>query len=264
MSKFKIIVSDRCFFPWSAFRSSRKIVQLAKSLGYKQVEFHPTWAVCWEALTKGRLSCKAGDICSFHISWREDGVGAGLGFLKRTLMPTYMIFPFKPLGAWVLQKLEKVYDKEAVVHWPWDFKKYKKPILELHSFLEIDFEKVKALIGEKKIKGVVVDTDKLAGWCKRHKGDEGRVLKELFPFVKEVHFRFGHRRDIGESLDIERSNSARIIKKLLRLGYKGRVVVEFGWPDKESIKILKRDGFENIHKKIIGFLQSLKLTIQTV
>jgi hypothetical protein len=83
MSRLKICVSDRCFFPKSAVMSTQSIVALAKSFGYEQVEFYPTWAVWWETSTKGKLSCQLKDVSSFHINWREDRRNSGQGFLKR-------------------------------------------------------------------------------------------------------------------------------------------------------------------------------------
>jgi len=255
--EFDICVSDRCFFPKSAFMSSKAVVRLAKSLGYEQVEFHPTWAVFWEVLTRGKLSCQAGDISSFHIGWREDGVGAGFGFLKRMLMPTYFIFPFESLGTLALQRLEKVYKKQTVCHWPWDFEKFKNPILELHSFLHFGLREIKDLVKDGKIKGLVVDTDKFDGWLKRHKHGENWALKKLLPDICEVHFRFGYKENIGASLNIGKTNSARILAKLIKLGFEGRVVVEMGWPDKRSVFVLKKYGLEKVHKEIVGFLRSL-------
>jgi len=252
----KICVSDRCFFPKSAFMSNKAVVGLAKSLGYNKVEFHPTWAVCWEILTKGRLSCKAEDISSFHIDWRQDRIYGGDPWFKRLTNIQSYLFPPTKIATKTLQKLERLYKRQVVIHWEGNIGEYKDPILELHSFLDIGLRKIKDLVKEKKIKGVVVDTDKLAGWLERHKEKENRVLKKLLPDIYEIHFRFGYKQDINKSLAIEKTHSARILKKLLKLGFEGRVVVEMGWPDKGSVAVLKKYGLAKVHKKVVEFLNT--------
>lgn len=109
--KLDICVSDRCFFPWSAFKSPRKVVKLAKSLGYEQVEFHPVWSVWFESLVKGRLSCQPEDISSYHIDWRQDRVQEGFGFWERFTSLPSQLFPPTFLAIKVIQKLEGRYKK---------------------------------------------------------------------------------------------------------------------------------------------------------
>ncbi|MFC1727330.1 hypothetical protein ACFL0Y_02285 [Patescibacteria group bacterium] len=258
MGRLKICVSDRCFFPGSAFKSSKKVVRLAQELGYEGVEFHPTWAVWIETLTKGRLSCEAKDIYSFHISWREDGqrYWQGSWFGKVTL-PAYNLFPFEPFGTKVLQKLEIEYQKPVVIHWQEDFGNFQETYLELHAPLGMDLNRVMKALKQVKIQGVVIDTDKFRGWLEKNQLKEGAVLRELFPYIKEVHFRFGHREDLDLFSGKIKSKSARLMKKLVKMGYRGRVVVEMGWPDKSSVEILEREGFEKVHQGIINWLRKL-------
>jgi hypothetical protein len=258
MSKLKICVSDRCFFPKSAFMSSKAVVKLAKSLGYEQVEFHPTWAVWFEALTKGKLSCQSSDICSFHINWREDGRKGGFGFIKRAfLIPAYWVFPPECLSNLTLQKLEKKYRKPVVVHWREDFDRYRYPIAELHGLLRLNLERVEEMIKNGQIMGVVIDTEKFDGWLEKTGEKESQTLGRLLPFIKEVHFRFRNKEEVEFLLRGKESKSAQLMMKLVKRGYKNQVVVEIGWPEKGAMEILKAEGFERVHKKIINFLKNL-------
>jgi hypothetical protein len=258
MSKLKICVSDRCFFPKSALMNSKSIVALAKSLGYEQVEFHPTWAVWWETLTKGKLSCRSRDISSFHINWREDRRNTGQGFIRRNFLNTWSWpFVFESMGIWALQKLEKKYRKPVVVHWPEDFDRYRYPIVELQSFLGLNLKRIEDKLKKGEIKGVLIDTDKFTGWLKAEGERENHVLRRLFPYIKEIHFRFGHKEDLDPRSVGKKTKSARVMKKLVEMGYKGRVVVEMGWPDSGSIEVLQKLGLKKTHQKIISFLKSL-------
>ncbi len=48
------------------------------------------------------------------------------------------------------------------------------------------------------------------------------------------------------------------MKKLVnKMGYKGKVVVELGWPDPGSTKVLKKLGLKEVHKRIVDFLGNL-------
>lgn len=234
--------------------SSESVVRLAKSLGYEQVEFHPTWAVWFEVLTKGKLSCQSGNISSFHISWREDG--RTLGFIKKNfLTPAFWLFPLEPLGTKTLQKLEKKYRKPVVIHWQEDFDRFESPILELHAPLGMRLRQIEEKIKAKRIKGVVIDTDKFAGWLEKTKEKEDLALKSFFSYIKEVHFRFRQREDVQSLSGKKETKSTKVMRKLVKMGYRGRVVVEMGWPDPESIEILRREGLKKVHQEIVKFLK---------
>jgi len=255
MGRLKICVSDRCFFPKSAFMSSKSVVKLAKSLGYEQVEFHPTWAVWFEVLIRGRLNCQPDGISSFHISWREDGSYFGRGFFERISFPAYHLFPPEPLGTKTLQKLEKKYKKPVVIHWPEDFARFKSPLLELQWPLKMNLRQVEKTIQKGDIKGVVIDTYKLASWAKDRREKEDMALKKLFPYIGEAHFRFRHQEDVQPLSGRKETKSVRVMRKLAKMGYKGRVVVEMGWPDPGSIEVLHQEGLKRVHQKIVKFLK---------
>lgn len=255
--KLKICVSDRCFFPKSGFMSSKAVVELAKSLGYKQVEFHPTWAVWWEVLMRGKLNCQPEDISSFHISWREDGRNVGLGFFNNLFNPDYRVFPPEILGTKVIQQLEKMYKKPVVTHWQEDFIKFKSPILELNAFFGMNRAQIEKEIKRGRVKGVAIDTDKFTDWLEEVGEKENETLARFFPYVKEIHFRFGYKEDFKLLSSGRETKSARVVKKLVKRGYKGRVVVEMGWPEPGSIKVLRREGLEKVHRSIIEFLRNL-------
>lgn len=255
--KLKICVSDRCFFPKSAFESSKTIVKLAKSLGYESVEFHPTWAVWFEMTSKGKLSAETASISSFHVSWREDGKYFGLNPLRVLFNPNYRVFPFGFLGIKTLQKLEEKYGKPVVVHWPEDFSRYKKSLLELQWPLKMNLKEVEKAIKEKQIAGVVIDTGKLIGWLKDQNEEEEKVLKTLLPHIGEVHFRFRSQDDVNLLSGRGETESARLMKRLVKMGYCGRVVVEMGWPEEGALEALRQEGLVKIHKRIVNFLQTL-------
>ncbi len=258
MGKLKICVSDRCFFPKSALMSSKSVVDLAQSLGYEQVEFHPTWRVWWEVFTRGKLSCLARDVCSFHINWREDRRKAGYGFIRANFLVKHSwLFAFESMGIWALQKLEKKYKKPVVVHWPEDFDRYRTPLLELHCSLGMTRVQIEKALKKKEIGGVLIDTDKFTGWLEAEDERDNQALRRLFPFIKEVHFRFGHQENIGLRFIKGRTKSAKVMKKLVEMGYRGRVVVEMGWPDPGSIKVLRQEGLIKVHQRIIQFLKNL-------
>jgi len=256
--KLKICVSDRCFFPKSALMGSKAVVSLAKSLGYEQVEFHPTWAVWWEILTKGRLSCQPKDISSFHINWREDRRNKGMSFVKGNFLVKHSwLFVFESMGLWTLKKLEERYQKPVVVHWPEDFDCYQHPIVELQSFLGLNLKKIEEKLKKGRIKGVLIDTDKFTGWLKAEKEKEEKSLKRLFPHIREVHFRFGHKENLDPGPIKAKTKSASLMRRLVKMGYQGKVVVEMGWPDPGSIEILKKLGFKKTHRRIIDFLENI-------
>jgi len=256
--KLKICVSDRCFFPKSAVMSSKAIVKLAKSLGYEQVEFHPTWAVWWETLIHGKLICSTGDISSFHINWREDRRNRGMSFLKGNFLVKHSWpFVFESMGIWALKKLEKEYQKPVVVHWPEDFNRYRYPIVELQSFLGLNLKKIEKALKKGELKGVLIDTDKFTGWLEAEKEKENQSLKRLFPFIKEVHFRFGYRENLDLASKGRKTKSAKVMRKLVEMGYQGRVVVEMGWPDPGSIEVLQKLGLKETHRRIINFLENI-------
>ncbi len=258
MNRLDICVSDRCFFPKSAFMSSKAVVKLAKGLGYEHVEFHPTWAVWWETLTKGKLSCRVDDIASFHISWREDGKYGKLGFIKRNFffLP-FWIFPPEPLGTKTLQKLVKKYKKQVVVHWQDDFDCYPFPLYELLKTLGISRAQIEKEVKKGRIKGIVLDTRKFAGWLRTTRETEGQSLRELLPYIKEVHFRLRYKEGVQAVSGNKETETTRLMKKLIKMGYKGRVVVEVGWPDQGPIEVLRQEGLEKVHQKIIKFLVNL-------
>lgn len=257
MGRLKICASDRCFFPKSAFMSSKAVVELAKSLGYEQVEFHPTWAVWWETLIRGKLSCQAEDISSFHISWREDGQHDGLNSFQVFFNPNYRVFPFEPLGTKTLQKLGKKYQKPVVIHWREDVDRFKSPLLELHGPLEMNWQQIEKEIKKGNIEGVLVDTDKFSDWLKATGEKENQALRRLFSYIKEIHFRFRHKEDVEPLSGGKETKSARLARKIIEMGYQGRVVVEMGWPDFGSIEVLRQEGLEKVHQEIVKFLKNL-------
>jgi hypothetical protein len=237
--------------------STKAVVELAKSLGYEQVEFHPTWAVWWETLTKDKLSCRARDISSFHINWREDRRNEGMSFIRGNFLIKHSwVFAFESMGIWALRKLEKKYRKPVVVHWPEDFDRYQYPIVELQSFLGLNLKKVENELKKGRIKGVLIDTDKFTGWLEATGERENHVLRRLFPYIKEIHFRFRHQEDARLSRS-KKTKTVQLMEKLVGMGYKGRVVVEMGWPDPGSIEVLQKLGLKEIHRRIVKFLENI-------
>jgi hypothetical protein len=159
------------------------------------------------------------------------------------------------MGIWTLKNLEKRYQKPVVVHWPEDFNRYQYPIVELQNFLGLNLKRLEGKLKRGEIEGVVIDTDKFTGWLKAEEEKEDKSLKKLFPHIKEIHFRFGYEEDLDSHSIQGKTKSARIMEKLVKMGYRGKVVVEMGWPDPGSIKILKKLGLEKTHQQIITFLK---------
>lgn len=261
--KIKVCISDRCFFPWSAFRNSKKIVDLAKDLGYEGIEFHPTWAVCLEVLLNGKLSCQTKKISSFHIDWCQDTIHDGYKFFTRDfLKPTHQLFPPSFLATRVLQKLEKKYKKQVVIHWLENIEQYKNPILELHSLLPIGLGELEEYFEVGKIKGIVIDTHKFSGWMRfnKLKRSSEEILKKLIKQVSEVHFRFKYEDDVKALSGNKETDTIRIMKQLIKLGYQERVVIEAGWPDAGEVSNLWRIDMvktKKIHTQIISFLKTI-------
>jgi len=259
----KICVSDRCFFPWSAFKSSKRVIKLAKDLGYEEVEFHPTWNIWGEFLTRKKLVCKAEDISSFHIDWRQDISHDNYGFFTRNFCKLhYHLFPPGFLAVRTLQKLEKKYKKQIVIHWLENINQYQNPILELHSLLSIGLKELEAYFKQGKIAGIVIDTHKFLDWVKINKIKESSysILKRLMKMIVEVHFRFKTDKDIKFLSGGPDTNSIKIIKQLIKLGYQGRVVVEAGWPDAGTAANLWQVDMakaKKIHAQIVNFLKSI-------
>lgn len=258
----KICVSDRCFFPKSAFMNSRAVVKLAKSLGYEQVEFHPTWGVWLEFLAKGKLSCQRADIASFHIDWRQDTIQEGASFWDRLKYLPSHLFPSTSLTTRAMRKLERKYKKPVVIHWQKNIEEYKEPILELHGYLPVGIRQLEKYFKAKKIGGVVVDTDKFSEWMKANEldGNAELILKRLIKKVAEVHFRFKHKEDIKAMFGEKETKTIKIMKKLLKLGYRGRIVVEAGWPDAGRVASfwqIDKGKAKKLHSQIIDFLKIL-------
>ena len=109
--------------------------------------------------------------------------------------------------------------------------------------------------------GVVIDTTKFGKWLESVDlvRERNEVLRELVPYIFEVHYRQIRRDDrwkIGNAKE-----SREIIELLSKLGYQGRIVVEFGWPDLDNPPFgwLSEDleEFKKLHQEVINFIRNI-------
>lgn len=269
----KIICSSRNFFPKGAWAySTNKQTQIAKNAGYDGINFLATWRFTYEMLRFGKLLAPVKFISGAHRDWRFDRV-----MEARVKNKPWWLYQFKNKEDWLfppsnfcleaLRKFQKVYKKPVSVMWFKDAKNFSPVILELWNTIQgINQNKLMAwLKKDKKNRGVVIDTLKFSGWLKsnrlENRGKE--VLEELMPFIVNVDYRAA-KKNREKSLAVTQGKmeeSKRLFNRILKMGYKGDVVVEFGWPDLESspFGIVKEDlsAFKKLHLNIIGEIKKI-------
>lgn len=268
----RIISSGRNFFPIGAFAlSTKQQEELAKSVGYEGIEFLPTWRVCWEAIRHGKLLAHDKFISSFHRDWRFDRLMEA----KRRREPLWIyqfrekadwLFPPSSIALRVLQNLQKRYQVPVSVSWFPDTKNFSPVMLELwHTDQGIDQAGVLRWVGDDpKNRGAVIDTAKIGGWIESNglTYQKEKVLKELLPHVFEIHYRVKGKIKRSLSIGGELSDdTTQNLVWILRNGYKGRIVVEFGWPDLENppFGLFREDldSFKNLHEKLITSIRNI-------
>jgi len=256
----KLCVSDRCFFPWGTWQSSRTIVSLAKDLGYQRVELHPTWGICKEYLLHKRLLCSVKDICSWHIDWRQDRKYDKAPFYKKITHQSSQLFPLSGLAVNTLQKLEKQYQRPVVIHWPENITQYQHPILELHRQLSLGPKQLEKLLANKSIKGLVIDTAKFDGWIKYHQltKEKTQIIRRFRKYICEIHLRIKSKADLNSFFTSRKSRSISLAEHLIKNKIGDRVVVEAGWPDAGQVSNLwrlDRKKTIDIHNNITRFIK---------
>lgn len=242
--KPKIICSSRNFFPKGAwFYSSKKQADIAIQAGYDAVEFLPTWRIVYEVWRYGRLLAPAKLIDSGHRDWRYDRIMEA----KRHRRPWWWyqlrnkedwLFPPSSLGLWAMRWLQKLYNVPVSVMWREDADNFSPVLMELWDTVQgFDQQSVLAWVKEDPTRrGLVIDTLKFKRWLKSNhlEHQEGRAIDELLPYVKSVDYR-GARLNRKASMAVESegklTESERVFRLLVKKGYHGPVVVEFGWPD---------------------------------
>jgi len=273
-SGLKIVSSGRNFFPKGAFfYSTKKIAELAKGVGYEGIEFLPTWRFVWEMTRYGRLLASPEMLASGHRDWRFDRVMEARiksrpDWWFQVREKTDWLFPPSGICLTALQKFQKIYKVPVSVAWFADTKNFSLVMLELWSKKQgIDQKGLLKWLGEDhKNHGVVIDTAKIDSWLiSNNLEDKRKALEELLPYTFEIHYRvksnirgvrLGGKKGVGELSDKTTEN----LFSLLKMGYRGRIVVEFGWPDLEGspFGLIGEDiqGFKNLHRRIISLVKS--------
>lgn len=268
----KPIISHRCLFPYGAFLfSTKQVAEIARDLGYQGVEFLPTWRFVWEIARHGKLLAEKETVHSGHRDWRFDRVmERKLGrrsFPSATFgsKPDYL-FPPSFLCLRALKAFQKEYGVPVSTTWFSDLFHFSPTELELWGKEQgIDYQGLwKWLNEDSQNRGVVLDTYKFRGFLKSHQLEkqEDQIIKELLPYIREVHFRPGRG---GEEMEDVlkgkiRTDSVQILSEVISTGYEGSVVVEFGWPEagivlKPSLENL--DEFASFHRRLLSFVDDL-------
>jgi hypothetical protein len=269
INKNLIIISHRCFFPKAAFFwPTDKIARFAEEIGYDGIEFLPTWRFVWEMKKYGRLLAAKSMVASGHRDWRIDRVYLARFDKKPDWAYQFrekadLLFPPTGVCLSALKKFQRVYKKPVSTTWFDDTNNFSPAMLEVHGY--------KCGVGERQLfgwlksdpknHGLVLDTTKFPKWLesigKDNKKDE--ILKRLTPFISEVHYR--QIRKDNKWFLASFKEGERMLKSLIRSGYRGRVVVEFGWPDLDvrPFGLFKEDleNFKKMHYELIAFIKNI-------
>ena len=273
MNRLKICMSHRCVFPKGAFfYSTEKVAELAREIGYDGVEFLPTWTFVWEINCYGKLLAPESMVVSGHRDWRLDRV-----MEARKKGKSRLLAEIKNKYDWVspppssqclraLRRFQNVYKVPVSTQWFYDTVNFSPVMLELWSPEQgIDYNNLLIwLKGDPKGRGVVLDTAKFTSWLKENRIEDQKVkvFKNLLPHIFEVHYR-SKKRNLIKSMNLGgelRDDSEENLKFILRNGFRGRIVVEFGWPDLDDslFGLFREDlgAFKRLHTKLISFILS--------
>lgn len=272
MGRLKICVSDRCFFPKGAyFYSTAKMAELAQEVGYEGIEFLPTWRFVWEMKRYKKLLAPNKMIASGHRDWRFDRVMEAK--IKKRPWWFYQLrnkedwlFPPSNCCLSVLKKFQEKYKVPVSTAWFADTENFSPVMLELWSPAQgVDYQGLMRWLKENpKNHGVVIDTAKFTSWLKDNNllKKKRQIFRRLLPHVFEVHYR-SKKKGLDKAVNLGgglRDDSDENLKFVLKEGYQGRIVVEFGWPDLEQ-NLLKWRGdwrqFRQFHQAIINFIRQI-------
>ena len=265
-----IIVSYRCFFPKAAyFKSTANIAKMATDVGYGGIEFLPTWRFVWEMKRYGKLLCPDKMVSSGHRDWRIDRIYLARfddkpDWSYQLREKADLLFPPTNVCLSALQKFQKVYKKPVSTTWFEDTKNFSPVMLELHGYkCGVDEKDLfRWLKKESKNRGVVVDTTKFTKWLEDENLTKRKdiILEKLVPHIFEVHYR--QIKSDNKYKLAPAKEGRQLIEKLISYGYKGKIVIEFGWPDLDisPFGLIKEDmkSFRKIHRdlnkisKIVG------------
>lgn len=269
MKQIKLCISHRCFFPKGAFYySTEKIAKLAKEVGYDGVEFLPTWRFVWEMKWYGKLLAPKEMVVSGHRDWRFDGImDARLknknfwsGQIKER---AFSVFPASNICLSALKQFQKAYQVPVSVAWLSDTENFSPVMLELWGTRQgIDQKELMNWLRKNpKNKGVVIDTAKFGKWLESNRllKEKKGILNQLIPHIFEIHYRQvnqGNKWELAKLKEIKE-----ILRYVLKQGYRGRIVVEFGWPDLDDspFGLFREDleVFKKLHRNIFTFIQNI-------
>jgi hypothetical protein len=263
----KLVVSHRCWFPNGAyFFSTKEIAEMAKDLGYEGVEWLSTWRFGWEMLRYRKLLAPDGMVVSGHRDWRFDRVMEAK--LKGKPWWWYQfknkedwLFPPSGMAVRTLKRFQRRYKAPISVSWFEDTRNFSPVMLELWGRKQgVDYEGLLRWLDEdSENRGVVLDTAKFSSWLESCGllGKRRKVMKRLLPNVFEVHFRLkkkGREAAMDARWGRLKDDTVENWNLVRELGWKGRVVVEVGWPDLDEspFGLLKEDleKFRELHGRV--------------
>ncbi len=268
-----MVLSHRCFFPYGAFLfSTKQVAAIAEKIGYQGVEFLPTWRFVWEIARYGKILAEGEMIHSGHRDWRFDRVmNFKLGdksFLSATFgEPADFLFPPSFLCRWALKIFQKRYQAPISTTWFADLPNFAPVMLELWGKRQGvgDYHQLEQWLKEdSRGHGVVLDTYKLRGFLGSLglEKKEEQIIKELLPSIKEVHFRPGRGKEELEDVagGKAETDSVQLVRKVVAAGYRGAVVVEFGWPEAGVVlqpTLKNLEEFIEFHQRLLTFVADL-------
>lgn len=245
------------------------MAELAANIGYTGVEFLPTHRFVYEMWRYGRLLSPASMIRSGHRDWRFDRVMEAMLSnkpewwyqLKNT---EDWLFPPSRVCQWALTSFQAKYRVPISVMWFGDVENFSPVMLELWDTKQgVDQVKlIEWLKLDDKNRSVVVDTAKIVGWAASNEMMLDTVLEQVFPYIGEVHYRAvrkGKTKSLGLGSAVVDSSDD-VMKWLVNRGYRGRVVVEYGWPDLDEAPFGWVQGnldlFQSLHHAVIARLHN--------
>lgn len=240
----EVNLSMASLLPFSAFKSSGWAEETARRTGCEGVEILPVRSVVGEVSRDGRLTVGGPSIKSLHQDWRRDereereynlaaDTNRTAGIRAKTWLIRHIFFPSEERCREALEKLEATYNVPVVHHWPDDSRSFKRPILEVHPYLNKSPEQLIGWVEEDPQKrGLTLDVSqrKLGDYLDSQKMDRSQLaymIEQLAPYVQEVHFQLGTPEEFKQVIDGNYDASlGQTLALLKKTGFKGPYVIE--------------------------------------
>lgn len=240
----EVNLSMASLLPLSAFRSSRSAEETAKRIGCEGVEILPVRSVVCEVSRDGYLTAGGPSIKSLHQDWRRDekaereyhlsaDTNRTFGARRKSWFIRHIFFPSEESCREAIEKLEATYSVPVVHHWPDDSRSFKRPILEVHPYLNKSPEQLIEWAEEDpQTRGLTLDVSqrKLGDYLDSQKMDRSQLaymIEQLAPHIKEVHFQLATPGEFKQVIDGNYDASlGQIIALLKKTGFRGPYVIE--------------------------------------